>query len=187
MACRPLSWTRTARAAVAYDRSASIPGLLAVIPVPNGAGVSPTINGSPVDAAAAMAVLGGVRHSTSTIVTYLDFGADASTEQQQVSDARTYAGRYLTHVVGVSGPVAAEYEQDQIITGDLGWVELFTVLAIAVIVGVRFRSVVAPLAALASAGTAYAIAIRIVAWGAQRAGSRFRRTWTRCSWCCCSA
>ena len=161
---------KTAHAAVAYDRSASIPGLLAVIPIPNGTGVSPAITGSPVDAAAALALLGGVRHSTSTIVTYLDFGADASTEQQQVSDARAYAGRYLTHVVGVTGPVAAEYEQDLIITGDLGWVELFTVLAIAVIVGVRFRSVVAPLAALASAGTAYAIAVRIVAWGAQRAG-----------------
>jgi putative drug exporter of the RND superfamily len=161
---------KTAHAAVAYDRSASIPGLLAVIPIPNGAGVSPAITGSPVDAAQALALLGGVRHSTSTIVTYLDFGAAASTEQQQVSAARVYAGRYLTHVIGVTGPVAAEYEQDLIITGDLGWVELFTVLAIAVIVGVRFRSVIAPLAALGSAGTAYAIAVRIVAWGAQRAG-----------------
>jgi putative drug exporter of the RND superfamily len=160
---------KTARAAVNYDRSASIPGLLAVIPIPNGAGVSPAIPGSPVDAAQALALLGGVRHSTSTIVTYLDFGA-ASTEQQQVSDAHAYAGRYLTHVVGVTGPVAAEYEQDLIISGDLGWVELFTVLAIAVIVGVRFRSVIAPLAALACAGTAYTIAVRIVAWGAQRAG-----------------
>jgi putative drug exporter of the RND superfamily len=161
---------KTARAAVAYDRSASIPGLQTVIPIPNGAGVSPAITGSPVDAAQALALLGGVRHSTSTIVTYLDFGADASTEQQQVSDAHAYAGRYLTDVAGVTGPVAAEYEQDLIITGDLGWVELFTVLAIALIVGIRFRSVIAPLAALASAGTAYAIAVRIVAWGAQRAG-----------------
>jgi RND superfamily putative drug exporter len=157
---------KTARAALTYDREASIPGLLAVIPIPNSAGVSPATTASPIDAAG---LLAGVRRSTSTIVTYLDFRADA-TMQQQVSDARAYAARYLTHVVGVTGPVAAEYEQGVIIGRDLGWVELFTVLAIALIVGMRFRSVVAPLAALACAGTAYVVAIRIVAWGAQRAG-----------------
>ena len=156
----------TAHAALAYDRKASIPGLLAVIPIPNSAGVSPATATSPIDAAG---LLAGVRRSTSTIVTYLDFRAYA-TMQQQVLDARAYAARYLTHVVGVTGPVAAEYEQGVIIGRDLGWVELFTVLAIALIVGIRFRSVVAPLAALACAGTAYAVAIRIVAWGAQRAG-----------------
>jgi len=156
----------TAHAALAYDRKASIPGLLAVIPVPNGVGMSPTITGSPI---AAAGLLAGVRRTTSTIVTYLEFRADASTEQQ-VSGARAYARRYLTHVVGVTGPVAAEYEQGLIIGRDLGWVELFTVLALALIVGVRFRSVIAPLAVLACAGTAYVLAVRIVAWGAQRAG-----------------
>ena len=157
---------KTARAALAYDRKATIPGLLAVIPIPNSTGVSPAITASPIDAAG---LLAGVRQNTSTIVTYLDFRADATMEQQ-VSDARAYATRYLTHVIGVTGPVAAEYEQGVIIDRDLGWVELFTVLAIALIVGMRFRSVVAPLAALACAGTAYVVAIRIVAWGAQRAG-----------------
>jgi RND superfamily putative drug exporter len=44
------------------------------------------------------------------------------------------------------------------------------VLAIAAIVGIRFRSVGAPLAALVCAGAAYLLAIRIVAWGAQRTG-----------------
>ena len=87
-----------------------------------------------------------------------------------MADARAYAARYLTQVVGVTGPVAAQYEQGQIINRDLGWVELFTVLAIALIVGVRFRSVLAPVAALACAGAAYVLATRIVAWGAQRTG-----------------
>jgi RND superfamily putative drug exporter len=157
---------KTARAALAYDRHPSIAGLVAVIPIPNGAGVSPRITASPVGAAG---LLAGVRRGTSTIVTYLDFRTDATMEGQ-VADAREYAGRYLTHVVGVTGPVAAQYEQGLIISGDLGWVELFTLLAIALIVGVRFRSVAAPLAALACAGTAYVLAVRIVAWGAQRAG-----------------
>ena len=157
----------TARAAVGYDRSPSIPGLLAVVPVPNGAGVpAPAVTASPVGAAG---LLAGAKRHTSTIVTYLDFRPDATLEQQ-VSDARAYAARYLTHVVGVTGPVAAQYEQGQIINRDLGWVELFTVLAIALIVGVRFRSVLAPVAALACAGAAYVLATRIVAWGAQRTG-----------------
>ena len=157
----------TARTAVGYDRSPGIPGLLAVVPVPNGAGVpAPAVTASPVGAAG---LLAGAKQHTSTIVTYLDFRPDATLDQQ-VSDARAYAARYLTHVVGVTGPVAAQYEQGQIINRNLGWVELFTVLAIALIVGIRFRSVLAPVAALACAGAAYVLATRIVAWGAQRTG-----------------
>jgi putative drug exporter of the RND superfamily len=157
----------SAHAAIAYNRSASISGLLAVIPVPNGGGISaPAITASPVSAAR---VLAGAKQHTSTIVTYLDFKTDTTLEQQ-VSGAHAYAARYLKHVVGVTGPVAAQYEQGNIINRDLGWVELFTVLAIAAIVGIRFRSVVAPLAALVCAGVAYVLAIRIVAWGAQRTG-----------------
>jgi putative drug exporter of the RND superfamily len=157
---------KTARAAVKYDRHPSIPGLVAVIPIPNGAGIPQTITVSPASAAG---LLAGVRQRTSTIVTYLEFSA-SSTMQQQVSDAGTYAHRYLADVIGVTGPVAAQYEQSLIIERDLGWVELFTVLAIALIVGARFRSLLAPLAALACAGTAYALAVRLVAWGAQRTG-----------------
>lgn len=155
-----------ARAALAYDRNASIPGLSAVIPVPNGAGMSPEITALPVGAAG---LLAGARQHTSTIVTFLDFRNGAGLARQ-VADAREYAARHLTHVVGVTGPVAAQYEQGQIIDRDLEWVELFTVLAIALIVGVRFRSVGAPLAALVCAGAAYVLAVRLVAWGARRAG-----------------
>ena len=157
----------TAHAAVGYDRSPGIPGLLAVVPVPNGAGVpAPAVTASLIGAAG---LLAGAKQHTSTIVTYLDFRPDATLDQQ-VAGARAYAARYLTHVVGVTGPVAAQYEQGQIINRDLGWVELFTVLAIALIVGVRFRSVLAPVTALACAGAAYVLATRIVAWGAQRTG-----------------
>ena len=41
--------------------------------------------------------------------------------------------------IGVTGPIPAEYDQSQIIGKDIWWVELFTVLAIALIVGLRFR------------------------------------------------
>jgi RND superfamily putative drug exporter len=157
---------KAGRTAVAYDRHATIPSLLAVVPVPNGAGISPSITTSPVNVAG---LLAGVRGRTSTIVTFLDFQADA-TMDQQVAAARQYASRYLTHVVGITGPLAAQSAQSSIIASRLPWVELFTVLAIALIVGIRFRSALAPLTALACAGTAYVVAIRIVAWGARRAG-----------------
>ena len=70
----------------------------------------------------------------------------------------------------MTGPVPAEYEQSQVIGRDILWVELFTVLAIALIVGLRFRSVGAPLAALACAATAYVLAVRVVVWLAGRMG-----------------
>ena len=157
---------KAAHAAIAYDRHPGIPGLIAVIPLPNGAGISPAIT---LSLSGQASLLTRVRQHTSTIVTYLEFRPDVTMEQQ-VADAHAYAGLYLTHVVGVTGPVAAQDEQESIISGDLGWVEFCTVLAIALIVGVRFRSVVAPAAALTCAGTAYVLAVRIVAWGAQRAG-----------------
>ena len=158
---------KTTRAALAYNRHASIPGLVAVVPVPNGAGIPPSVSASP---SSALALLSGARDHTSTIVTFLEFSAD-STMQQQVSDAQAYAHRHLADVVGVTGPVAAQYEQGLIIDRDLAWVELFTVLAIALIVGLRLKSLLAPLAALACAGTAYVIAVRLVEWVAQRTGT----------------
>src|SRR5215472_4014464 len=75
---------KTAHAALTYDRSASIPGMIAVIPIPNGAGISQTI---PASLSGAADLLAGVHKNTSAIVTYLEFRADATLEQQ-VSDAR---------------------------------------------------------------------------------------------------
>jgi RND superfamily putative drug exporter len=73
-------------------------------------------------------------------------------------------------VAGVTGPVAAESAQRDIIDRYLRWVEFCTVLAIALIVGARFRSVGAPLVTLACAGTAYLIANRTVAWTTRQMG-----------------
>jgi RND superfamily putative drug exporter len=162
----PSAVDKAAKAAQAYDHQASIPGLTAVVPIPNGAGIPEAISVSPATAAG---LLDRVRGRTSTIVTFLEFSPDAST-QQQLADAALYGHRYLTDVVGVTGPVAAQYEQGLIINRDLVWVELFTVLAIALIVGIRLRSLLAPLAALLCAAAAYEIAVRVVVWGAQRTG-----------------
>jgi RND superfamily putative drug exporter len=133
-----------------------IAGLAGVLPLPNTAGL-----------------LRGTREHSTTVITFLYFRPGTSFGQQ-TAGAHAYARWYLSYpasdVAGVTGPVPAEFAQNGIIEHDLGWVEFFTVLAIAVIVGVRFRSLGAPLVALACAGTAYVLANRIVAWAAQRMG-----------------
>jgi putative drug exporter of the RND superfamily len=136
--------------------SGGIPGLAGAFPLPNTAGL----------------LAGTAEHST-TIITFLYFRPGTSFSQQ-TEGASEYAHWYLNqatdHVIGVTGPIPAEYAQSQIINGHVFWVELGTVLAIALILGLRFRSAGAPLAALTCAGTAYVLAVRIVAWTAQRMG-----------------
>ena len=133
-----------------------IPGLAGAFALPNTAGL----------------LVGTAEHST-TIITFLYFQPGTSFGQQTVG-ANEYIHQYLNqptdHVIGVTGPIPAEYAQSQIIQDHVFWVELGTVLAIALILGLRFRSAGAPLAALACAGTAYVLAVRIVAWTAQRMG-----------------
>ena len=134
-----------------------IPGLAGAFPLPNTSGL-----------------LHGTGEQSTTVITFLDFRPSTSFAGQ-MAGAQAYAHWFLSQpgddVVGVTGPVPAEYTQGLIIQRDLFWVELLTVLAIALIVGVRFGTVGAPLAALACAGTAYVLAVRIVAWVAQRMGA----------------
>jgi RND superfamily putative drug exporter len=133
-----------------------IPGLAGAFPLPNTPGL-----------------LHGTREQSTAVITFLYFRPGTSFSAQ-TAGADTYVHRFLNrpsdHVVGVTGPVPAEYEQSQIIGKDILWVELFTVLAIALIVGLRFRSVGAPLATLTCAATAYVLAVRVVAWMARQMG-----------------
>ena len=133
-----------------------IPGLAGAFPLPNAEGL-----------------LKGTNEHSTTIITFLYFRPGTSFGAQTAGAGRYaswYLGRPSNHVVGVTGPVPAEYEQSQVIGRYILWVELFTVLAIALIVGLRFRSVGAPLAALACAATAYVLAVRVVVWLAGRMG-----------------
>jgi putative drug exporter of the RND superfamily len=134
-----------------------IGGLAAAFPVPNVSGLIP-----------------GTREHSTTVITFLYFLPSTSLAAQ-TAGAHAYAHWYLGYpgsdVVGVTGPVPAEAAQNTIIQQYLGWVGLFTILAIALIVGIRFRSVGAPLITLASTGTAYFLATHIVAWTASRTGT----------------
>jgi RND superfamily putative drug exporter len=134
-----------------------ITGLAGAFPLPNTAGL-----------------LHGTGEQSTTVITFLYFRPNTSFAAQ-MAGAQAYVHWFLSQpgddVVGVTGPLPAEYAQGLIIQRDLFWVELLTVLAIALIVGLRFRTVGAPLAALTCAGTAYVLAVRIVAWVAQRMGA----------------
>jgi putative drug exporter of the RND superfamily len=148
---------QSVRAAVAVDRgTASVAGVAGAFPLPNTTGLLP-----------------GTAEQSTSVVTFLWFKSGTSFAGQDAA-AAAYGRQLLNQpgddVVGVTGVIPAQYEQGLIITRDLGWVELFTVLAIALIVGVRFRSFGAPAVALACAGTAYLLAVRIVAWAAARSG-----------------
>jgi RND superfamily putative drug exporter len=134
-----------------------IAGLAAAFPVPNVSGLIP-----------------GTREHSTTVITFLYFLPSTSIAAQNAG-AQAYAHWYLSYpgsdVVGVTGPVPAEADQNTIIQHYLGWVGLFTVLAIALIVGIRFRALGAPLVTLASVGTAYVLATHIVAWASERMGT----------------
>jgi RND superfamily putative drug exporter len=111
------------------------------------------------------------RERGTTAVTFLGFPPDVS-PREQASLAELYA-----RTVSVAGAPAAatgflpgSIEQSDEIDRGLVWVELATVLLVALILGLYLRSVVAPLVALLAAGLAYLIAIHVMAYLAAEAG-----------------
>ncbi len=98
-----------------------------------------------------------------TSLTYLFFDPRVSFSRQTRA-ARTYVDRFFEprdHVIGVTGSVPARSAQGQIIEDTLPTVEIVTLLAIIMVTGLAFRSVVAPIVALAITGVAYVQTIRL--------------------------
>jgi RND superfamily putative drug exporter len=115
----------------------------------------------------------GSREGGTTAITYLLFRPD-----QSVADQVTLANRYARgfnqpddHLVGVTGPVPARQAQTDLIAQWLPWVEAVTIALIVLILGLYFRAVGAPLLTLAAAFIAYLIALRVIEWFAERAGT----------------
>jgi len=98
-----------------------------------------------------------------TALTYLLFDQGVSFGQQRRA-ARAYADRFFDardDLVGITGSVPARAEQGDIIRETLPLVELLTLSAIVLIVGVAFRSVVAPVVAVLTTGVAYVMTLRL--------------------------
>lgn len=131
-------------------------GIAGAIPVTNAAGLFP-----------------GARQRGTTAITYLFFRPSVSLARQ-VRLARAYIGRYLSTpgsgTAQITGPAVAERAQGMNLRRALPVVELASILLVVMIVGGAFRSVLAPVIALAAAGMAYAVSQRILEQAAVHLG-----------------
>lgn len=99
------------------------------------------------------------------VVTYLYFAA-ATSETDVLATAQRFAHEVDPPGLRTGALLARQAEFGQI-QRSLPWVTLGTVLLIALILAVTFRAVAPPLIVLATAGIAYTIAIRLLAWIAE--------------------
>ena len=110
-------------------------------------------------------------HGT-TAITYLLFSDDVGLDDR-VSLAHRYASQTLggprASVVGVTGAAPARHAQFNDIEQALPLIEAASVGLIALIMAIAFRSIGAPLVALAAAGVAYGVAVRVLPWLGNRA------------------
>lgn len=135
-------------AALALDQRTDLPWpLLGAIPITNARRLGTTAG-----------------ESNTAVLTYL-FMNPVSSFSHQSRAAQRYIDEYLNrpedHVIGITGSVPARAAQAQLVSQTLPRLEQLTVLAILLLVGLTFRSVVAPLVALGAAGIAFVATTRI--------------------------
>ncbi len=114
----------------------------------------------------------GAREQNTTIVTYL-FADPTLGLSGQDRVARTYTAQIdqpTDGLIGVAGTIQTQSEERKILESRLPLVEAATLAAIALIVGLTFRSVVAPLVTLITAGIGYLLADRVIGSLAGAAG-----------------
>ncbi|MET0683899.1 MAG: MMPL family transporter [Solirubrobacteraceae bacterium] len=106
-----------------------------------------------------------------TALAYLAFGDDLNLEER-----RDAAERFVDRLApaqgaraGQTGPAPARLAQYDAIVGALPLITAGSILLIALIVGLHFRSWAAPLMTLAAAGIAYGIALRVLGWAGETA------------------
>ena len=113
----------------------------------------------------------GSEEDGTTAVTHLFFSGDSSLSER-VGLARGYRDASGgEHYAGVTGPGPARLAQFEEIENALPLVELGTVLAIALVVGLTFRSLGAPLLTLVGSGIAFLVAGGTIPWVAERLGA----------------
>ena len=123
---------------------------------------APTASSSPRCPSSTPAVSSPARRETrTTIVTYLYPNTENFADATQA--AQRYAARFgaADHVVGVTGTVPGSYRQTQLLGAAVPRLEVVSVAAVILIVGLAFRSVVAPLLTLLTAGVSYIMITRV--------------------------
>jgi RND superfamily putative drug exporter len=112
------------------------------------------------------------RGTSTTAVVYLFFVSTA-----RPGDITAGAQRYLSAAphppgasLGITGPLPAQISEGNIIENSLVLLEVVTVLVIAVLVGLVFRSPIAPVVPLAGSAIAYLVTRHVLGWGAHALG-----------------
>lgn len=138
--------TGVAAAAVTRQEYPGLRRLRGALPLTNGYGIFPA-----------------ARERDTTAITYLLFGPEVSFGAQ-TRTANRYSDRFFANrdsVVGVTGSVPARAEQGDLIREGLPRAELLTLIAIVLIVGLSFRSIVAPVLTVITAAIAYVVTLRV--------------------------
>ena len=113
----------------------------------------------------------GSEEDGTTAVTHLFFPPEVSLTNR-VELAHEYADRGQEgHFAGVTGPGPARLAQFEEIEDALLFVELGTILAIALVVGLTYRSLGAPLLTLAASAIAFVVASGTIPWVTERFGA----------------
>lgn len=144
----PYAQARTVVSAVGVTRKPDprLPALRGALPITNALGAFP-----------------GTLEQDTTALTYLLFEPDVSLGTQRRT-ARRYAEHFFgpgDEIIGITGSVPARAEQGDIIRESLPKVETLTLGAIVLIVGLAFRSAVAPVIAVLATGVSYVVTLRL--------------------------
>jgi putative drug exporter of the RND superfamily len=121
----------------------------------------------------ALGLFPGAAESDTTAITFLYFEPGVGLNAR-VRLANWFMDIRVDHpedaLVGKTGIVPARAAQSRVIRDALPRVQIGTILLIALVIGLTFRGVAAPLVMLAAVGISYAVALRLIAFAAQTAG-----------------
>ena len=119
-------------------------------------------------------VFPGSRESGTTAVTFLHFDPAKTDLDDQDELAHRFAQKDVRFgddgLVGVTGVLPARLEEWRQIERGLPWVTVATIALIALVLGIHFRSPVAPLVTLFAAGVAYVVSLRTTGVIGERLG-----------------
>ena len=110
-------------------------------------------------------VVPGSRETGTTAITYLSYPPTTPTPRMIDGANRLRGG--TGHVTGI---LPAEVHEGGLVDDALPLIEVATVALVALLVGIRFRALGAPLLTLAAVGTAYTLAEQALSHAARRAG-----------------
>jgi RND superfamily putative drug exporter len=119
----------------------------------------------------------GSREESTTAITYLFLSPHLTLEEQDHAAREFVRTKYTAEdaLVGVTGAIPARLEQSERTLALVPLVEVVTIGAVVLIVGLYFRSIGPALLTLAGAAIAFLVSVRVVAWAGQRAGIELPR------------